>query len=321
MSEYKQLMPNRLAKLIEEQLNSNDLGLKFKVFYYIAALDRNFELTEDKKLESFIPVYLGNIDGRYRPIRMEISDNQVPIQILFPSDKKDEIYTCFLQMRQRLLGNVLKDNGLNFVFNFSVPTMNRLNSPDLTVISQTETRFQTMQENMSIMDFNLYFVAAEATNTVFGNQVEYYFVYLDDEGNPCKDEEGNEIQERIYQVDSAFSNTLNIKAAQCLGEKTTEIIGESNSISRVLTFYDSADSAMCNHLLYLAETGKIQNYKIRIIKKYCDENGVIRVDNFPGMKQNENLVIKENYLIQSLVYSGAPGDLSTITIIFSKAAE
>ena len=296
-----------IGNLIETNLNSNSLGLKFKVFYFIATLDRLHERDERNRTESFIPVYIGNIEGRYRPINdLEISDNYLPLQILFDVRDIDKIYKCFLEFKNKLVGQFIQNNGLGLIFSMTVPVFSRLASADVGVINESERRFSVEEKPMALLETRLSFVASEYQKTIYGNLTKYYFIYTD--------ANGNEVEEEIKKIESSFANAITARPMQFMSEKTSTSIAESNAISNSISFYDSPNSELAKRLIYLAETGEIQNYKFKIRKEYLSPDGKIR-----ELASDKPLKFEHDYIMTTISYDNPLGDLALFTINFTRA--
>lgn len=303
--------PKELAKFLENKLNDNDFGIIFKVFYYISSFDNNYTL-DGGRMKDFIPVYLGNVQGDYRPIRFDISDNSVPLQFIFKPDIKDTIYQIFKSLKKKLVGKTFIYENVIYSFNFKVPTFARLDPAEIKVLDQSEGRFKLSQTSMAVMDTLMSFICADNSEVSMGNNVKYYFVY--------ENANGEEIEEEIQKITSTFANAINIKPFQTMDSETTVSIAEGNSKANSLIFYDNENSYIIGHLLYLAETGKIQNYKIKIKKIYLDgTTGKPR--QYVDLDGNLNVFsFTEECILGSLQHTSPIGDVSQITITYSKAA-
>lgn len=297
--------PLNLCEIVERIINENTENLKFKVFYYLENLDKTWEITEEKKLETFFPVYIGNISGQFRPISTDISENSFPVQILFEANNKDKIFKCFNELKTKILGRVINQNDYSYVFNFSVPQINKILPADLKVLAANERRFSIKQENMAVMSFNIQTLAADFRNTVFGNQLKYSII--------IKDDDNNDYEEEIIKINSAFANNISMKPAQFMSEKTSVSIGEANAKANTLSFFDNPSSYLCNKLISLAESGEIQNYKLKIKKNYLNNAGQLRFVN------GSQFEFVEEVYITSFQYSSPLGDLASIVLNYVKA--
>ena len=128
------------------------------------------------------------------------------------------------------------------------------------------------------------------------------------------------MSEEIKKIDSSFSNAVAAKSFQRMDDPTAVSIGESNAKANAITFYDDMNSHIINELLYMAESGQIQNYKIKIKKVYYDSYLDKPRQYLDKNKELHVFEFVEDCIINTLQHNSPIGDCSSITISYSKSA-
>jgi hypothetical protein len=294
-----------VSNLLNNYLNDNSYGIAFKTFNFISSLDTQYEVNYGKKqIEHFYPVLMGNFTGDYIPLKLNAFDCTLPIQIIYNSYDFDKIVNIFNEFKTKILGEVINQDNLSLVASITLPSHSRAVSHDDLAVIKSNFEFATEQENISILDFTLSIYCGDKNKFVFGNNTKYFILY--------DDENEKEQEEEIIKINSEFTSLVKLNPFQLMSGETVETVGENNSKSNTFTFFDN-DSYIANKLIYIAETGQIQNYKLKIKKQYLNNDGTLRTIN------NKSLEFVDYYNILSFDHTEPIGEFSQIVLALSKA--
>lgn len=293
-----------ISNVLNKYLNQNSYGIIFKTFNYISSLDTNYEVNfERKKIERFYPVLMGNITGDYLPLKLNAFNASIPVQIIYNASDFDKIVKIFNEFKSKIVGEVLIQDDLTLVASLDLPKHSRAVSPDDLAVIQSNFAFNIEQENIAILDFSLSISCGDKDNFLFGNNTKYFVLY---------DENGVEKEEELIKINSSFTSLVKLNPLQLMSGTTIETIGENNAKSNAFTIFDS-DSYIANKLIYLAETGEIQNYKLKVKKQYLNNEGQLRYNNGIALE------FVDYYHILSCEHTEPLGGFSQLIIALSKA--
>jgi hypothetical protein len=278
-----------LSSAFETLLNNNTLQTKFKTFYWIENLDRNYTVDGNAD-DGFIASVILNQSGQYRPIpNQTISDQSFTLQIFFPQGRKDEILANIEQLANKVVGKVVTVDTKPLVFNMDIPTLSEIKQEHIKAINLDDPRLALREtENYGIVQLRFYFV--ESTGLMYGNSVKYSLK---------KTADANYVE--LIRLDANTTNSKSLATEQFLNSDSAVSVVQFNAFTNSLTCYFVPTSTLHQEIVADAENGTNQNrqYNLKI------EYGTV--------------VFTKTVIIESVNIAQPLGNLITLSLTFKKA--
>lgn len=279
-----------LATTFENVLNSNDLGLRFRLFYYIQDLDRRFEKVEGVN-QSFIPAMIISTSGSYRPLPdANISDSDFVFNIFYPQKYKDDVLICLDNFAQNVVGKKFTVSNKTILCNMGVPMPASVQEQSLRELNELDNRLSLDVSQMyGLIQVRVFYMTLG--NFMAGNDVIYSLK---------KKNEGSYYQ--LTRTEDMASWNKQTISEQYLNADTSRSLVQSNIVTDQVTVYVDTTSSLLKEIVEDLHKGTNQNqvYTLKI------EYGTW-------------ITIEEDVLITSVSKAAPLGNIVTLTLNFNKA--
>lgn len=292
--------PAELASKFQTLLNTNSLGLKYRLFYWVQDLDRRFEKVDGVN-EQFIPAMIISNSGRYRPIPgANISDEEFIISIFYPQKYKDDVILTLDEFKALVVGQkIVVGTGATqdtIVCNMDVPLPGQVDANQLKELNSLDNRLSLDESQLyGRLQIRVYYVVANGF--LMGNDVVFSMKKTTDATYTT-----------LTRVEASIQNTKALSSEQMIddgtltGKKTSESIAQSNATNEPLTIYYNENIPFLVDIVSDMANGTNQNTKY-------DFKIVI------GTK----ITITKQVIIQNSSFNAPLGNVCTISLVFDKA--
>lgn len=265
--------PAELSQFMENQLNKNTVGIKFKTYYWLKNFDRTDRISKTDNT-SYIYSMLSNHVGSFRPIPgITISDQEFVLNIYVPQEQQNEVMLAIEEISTNLIALKANVGGVDCVFNLDVPTLAGVNTQNLLDFFQQDGRFIfSKTQNYAVIQLKVYFTTGK--DLLFGNDVQYFLN-----------------NEPLKRIDSSIFNKKITHSEQVHGKGYIENINTQNSSPRSVTFYLLNNSELCKTIIKDFENEENMNRIYQLQTVY---------NNDPEMTFTKNVIISSGSVDVSL---------------------
>lgn len=282
--------PAELATTFEAVLNDNNLGLRFRLFYYIQDLDRRFEKVDGVN-QSFIPAMITSTSGSYRPLpNANVSDGDFVFQIFYPQKYKDDVLICLDEFAQKVVGKKFTIDGKSIFCNMDMPIPASVQEQSLKELNDLDNRLSLdISQMYGLIQTRVHYLSMG--NFMVGNDVVYSIKKKNDANYTA-----------ITRVEDMTNQTKQTASEQMLNADTSRGLAESNLVSDQLTIYLDTTKSLLKDIVEDMHKGTNQNqvYTLKI------EYGTW-------------LTIEDDVFITSQSKVAPLGNIVTLTLNFNKA--
>jgi hypothetical protein len=220
-----------LAKKMEELLDNNEYGQKFRVFPYVQIIDRNFEKI-DGQFTPFVTVMMTNTTGRRRPIKdLVIEDCEFLLEAYFETKKKALVLDCFENLARQIVGKMINVDSDSVTYSIpmsmDIPNIGGIEPQHMDMLRTSNPRlgFMSRSELFSILQVRVYYTYTDSA--IFGNGVKLSLKKKTDE-----------TYEELSFNNIDFGNPKVVRSEQILNaDSTTSVVTTNVTLVRATVYY------------------------------------------------------------------------------------
>lgn len=285
-----------LASKFETLLNTNTLGLKYRLYYWLQDLDRRFEKVSGVN-EQFIPAMIISTSGRYRPIpNANISDSEFIINVFYPQKYKDDVVLSLDEFAALVVGKKLTVDSKTIICNMDIPMPNIVQVQQLKELNELDSRLSLDESQIyGVVQIRVYYMTANTY--LIGNDVTFSLKKKMDSTYVL-----------LVRTEATMGNVRALSSEQMIddgttnGKKTSDSVAQSNATTKQVTIYFDPSVALISDIVKDLDGGTNQNQVY-----------TLKINYGSTFYTTQDVIIKDGVMSPPL------GNITTLTLTFVKA--
>lgn len=285
-----------LASKFETLLNTNTLGLKYRLYYWLQDLDRRFEKVDGVN-EQFIPAMIISTSGRYRPIpNANISDSEFIFNIFYPQKYKDDVVLSLDEFAGLVVGKKMVVDSKTIVCNMDIPMPNVVQVQQLKELNELDSRLSLDESQIyGVVQIRVYYMTT--STYLVGNDVAFSLK-----------KKADSTYVSLARTDATIGNVRALSSEQMIddgtgtGKKTSDSVAQSNATTKQVTFYFDPTITLISDIVKDLDAGTNQNQVY-----------TLKIDYGSSFSTTQDVIIKDG------VVSPPLGNITTMALTVVKA--